>query len=145
MEPFGKEFMIAIRKETSVHRVAKPARPKKARMLGYKAKTGYVVVRVRIKRGGRKRRQVHSGRKPSKQGITGFSSKKSLRLISEERANRKFPNLEVLNSYYLAEDGVSKWFEVILTKLPRRGRAFRALTSAGKRMRGLLHKGKKSK
>ncbi len=141
MDKFGQEFMIQLRKEPSIIRV-KPSRPKKARMLGYKAKTGFVVARVRIKKGGRKRRQVHAGRKPSKSGIKAFSTKKSLRLIAEERANRKFPNLEVLNSYYVAEDGKHKWFEVILTKLPVRGRVFRALTAAGRRMRGLLHKGK---
>lgn len=137
MSKLGKKFMIKIRKEPSIHRV-KPAKPKKARMLGYKAKKDYVVARVKIKKGGRKRRQVHSGRKPSKSGIKKFSSKKSLRLIAEERANKKFPNLEVLNSYYLTEDGKHKWFEVILTKLPQKGRAYRGLTSAGKRIRGLL-------
>ena len=143
MEKFGKEFMIKLRKEPSVIRV-KPSRPQKARMLGYKAKTGFVVARVRVKKGGRKRRQVHGGRKPSKSGMVGFTNKKSIRLIAEERANKKFPNLEVLNSYFVADDGVHKWYEVILTKLPVRGRVYRALTAAGRRMRGLLHKGKKS-
>jgi len=142
---FGKEFMIEIRKEPSVHRITKPARPKKARMLGYKAKTGYVMVRVKLKKGGRKRRQVHAGRKPSKQGITGFSPKKSLRLIAEQRANKKFPNLEVMNSYYLTEDGPNKWFEVILKEMPTHGRVQRGLTAAGKRMRGLIHKGKQKR
>jgi large subunit ribosomal protein L15e len=142
MKKLSPEFMIELRKQPSITRV-KPANPAKARMLGYKAKTGYVVVRVKIKKGGRKRRQVHGGRKPSKMGITGFSSKKSHRLIAEERANSKYPNLEVLNSYYLTEDGTHKWFEVILTKLPQRGRVFRALTTAGRKMRGKLHKGKK--
>jgi large subunit ribosomal protein L15e len=144
MKKMSQAFIMQLRKEQSVHRV-KPSRPAKARMLGYKAKTGYVVVRVKVKKGGRKKRQVHGGRKPSKLGITGFSPKKSHRLIAEERANRKYPNLEVLNSYYVAEDGVSKWFEVILTSLPKKGRVFRALTTAGKRMRGKLHKGKKGK
>ena len=64
---FGKEFMIEIRKEPSVHRIPKPARPKKARMLGYKAKTGYVMVRVKIKKGGRKRRAVHAGENQASQ------------------------------------------------------------------------------
>ena len=145
MESLGKEFMIQLRKGPSINRV-KPSRPRKARMLGYKAKTGYVVVRVRIKRGGRKRRQVHAGRKPSKSGLVGFTTKKSLQLIAEERANHKYPNLEVVNSYFVAQDSVSKWYEVIMTEMPSvRGRVFRALTSAGKRMRGLLHKGKKTK
>lgn len=39
----------------AVHRVSRPSRPDKARRLGYKAKQGYVVYRVRVRRGGRKR------------------------------------------------------------------------------------------
>jgi len=34
--------------------------------------------------------------------------------IAEERAAKKYPNLEVLNSYYVTEDGSHKWYEVIL-------------------------------
>jgi len=145
MDTFGKEFKINLRKEPTVIRVEHPSKPAKARMVGYKAKTGYVLVRVKIKKGGRKRHQVHQGRKPSKSGITGFSTSKSLQLIAEERAAKKYPNLEVLNSYYVTADGTQKWFEVILKSMPEaRGRVFHGLTSAGRRMRGLLHKGKKS-
>lgn len=145
MDTFGKEFKINLRKEPTVIRVEHPSKPAKARMVGYKAKTGYVLVRVKIKKGGRKRHQVHQGRKPSKSGITGFSTSKSLQLIAEERAAKKYPNLEVLNSYYVTADGTQKWFEVILKSMPeKRGRVFHGLTSAGTRMRGLLHKGKKS-
>jgi len=84
-------------------------------------------------------------------GVTKFKPAKSLQLIAEERAAKKFPNLEVLNSYWIWEDGQYKWFEVILadkTKLPDiqlgkgGGRVFRGLTSAGKKVRGLQHKGK---
>ena len=38
-----------------IHRCTRPTRPDKARRLGYKAKQGYVVYRVRVRRGGRKR------------------------------------------------------------------------------------------
>ena len=38
-----------------IHRATRPSRPDKARRLGYKAKQGYVIYRIRIKRGGRKR------------------------------------------------------------------------------------------
>jgi large subunit ribosomal protein L15e len=70
-----------------------------------------------------------------------------MKLIAEERAARRFPNLEVLNSYWVWEDGVHKWFEVLMvdrTLLPElslgkgRGRAFRGLTSSGRKVRGLL-------
>ncbi|KAH9750559.1 Ribosomal protein L15 [Citrus sinensis] len=43
------------RQHPSIVRVTRPTRPDKARRLGYKAKQGYVVYRVRVRRGGRKR------------------------------------------------------------------------------------------
>lgn len=39
----------------AIHRASRPSRPDKARRLGYKAKQGYVIYRVRVRRGGRKR------------------------------------------------------------------------------------------
>jgi large subunit ribosomal protein L15e len=92
-------------------------------------------------------------------GVTKFKLGKSIRLIGEERVARKFPNLEVLNSYWVGEDGRSKWFEVMLVdpshpvikadadinwicQKQHRGRVFRSLTSAGKRVRSLRHRGK---
>ncbi len=39
----------------SILRLTRPSRPDKARRLGYKAKQGYVIYRVRVRRGGRKR------------------------------------------------------------------------------------------
>ena len=38
-----------------IHRATRPSRPDKARRLGYKAKQGYVIYRIRVRRGGRKR------------------------------------------------------------------------------------------
>ena len=38
-----------------IHRASRPSRLDKARRLGYKAKQGYVIYRVRVRRGGRKR------------------------------------------------------------------------------------------
>lgn len=38
-----------------IHRASRPSRPDKARRLGYKAKQGYVIYRIRVRRGGRKR------------------------------------------------------------------------------------------
>ena len=42
-------------------RLTGPSRPDKARRLGYKAKQGYVIYRVRVRRGGRKKK-VHKVR-----------------------------------------------------------------------------------
>ena len=38
-----------------IHRASRPSRPDKARRLGYKAKQGFVIFRVRVRRGNRKR------------------------------------------------------------------------------------------
>jgi Ribosomal L15 len=55
-----------------VVRSTHPTRPDKARLLGYKAKQGFVIYRSRVRRGGRKR-PVHKGRimrKPKNQVST---------------------------------------------------------------------------
>ena len=108
-----KQRKIEWRQQETITRVDKPTRIDKARRLGYKAKQGVIVVRVKIRKGGRRKTRPTKGRKPSKMGVTRYTPKKSLQRISEERALRKYPNLEVLNSYYVGEDGISKWFEII--------------------------------
>ncbi len=147
------------RKQPSMVRVEKPTRLGRARKLGYKAKQGFVVARVRVRRGGLSRPRPRAGRRQKRMGVAKLKPAKSLRLISEERVAKKFPNLEVLNSYWVWEDGRFKWFEVILVdpnhpviqsdkdvnwicEDVHRGRVFRGLTSAGKEVRGLRHKGR---
>ena len=46
---------MQLRQLNVIHRASRPTRPDKARRLGYKAKQGYVIYRVRVRRGGRKR------------------------------------------------------------------------------------------
>lgn len=151
MKELSRERLIEWRKDPRFKRIDKPTRIDKARSLGYKAKKGFVLVRARIKRGGRKRPHYKwKGRKPSKAGITGFTPTKSLQGIVEARVARKYPNMEVLNSYPVLEDGVHSWFEVILvdknapeikkdktlkwiTKKQHTRRVFRGLTSVGKK------------
>jgi len=149
-----RERLVKWRREPAVVRIDTPTRLDRARALGYKAKVGFIVVRVRVRKGGQRKPRPSSGRRPKRMGVYGYSPAKSLRLIAEERAARKFPGLEVLNSYYVAEDGRYKWYEVILVdphhpsicndpdinwicEPQNRGRVFRGLTSAGKKMRGL--------
>merc|ERR1711974_206944 len=43
------------RQRPAIHRAPRPTRPDKARRLGYKAKQGFAIFRVRVRRGGRKR------------------------------------------------------------------------------------------
>ena len=141
-------------KESNVQHVSMPPR------VGYKAKQGVVLVRTRVRRGGLRKGKVHMKRKPSNAGIKKITMAKSIQRIAEERVGRRYPNLEVLNSYWVGEDGKNKFYEVILidphhpaikadkqlswiaTGSSHTGRAYRGKTSAGKRGRGLLNKGK---
>jgi large subunit ribosomal protein L15e len=110
-----RDRMIKWRKEPRFKKIDKPTRLDKARELGHKSKKGFVLVRTRIGRGGRKRPLYGKrGRKPSKTGLVKYTPRKSLQKIAEQRVQKKYPNLEVLGSYYVGEDGRSKWFEVIL-------------------------------
>lgn len=135
--------------EAVTKKIDKPTRIDRARSLGYKAKQGFIVVRTRIGKGGRKRPSIRKGRKPKKSGRF-FTTEQSAQAIAEKRVARVFPNLEVLNSYYVGESGKYKFYEVILVDpnhpviksdakinwiVGQRRRAFRGLTSAGKKAR----------
>lgn len=145
----------------SVHRLNGPTRLDKARRLGYRAKEGYVVFRVRIRRGGRKARK-HKGQtfgKPATHGVRKHKATRSLKAIAEGRVGyRVAGNLRVLNSYWVNQDSTYKFFEVILVDPHRQSirndprinwicnpvhkhRELRGTTSAGKKSRGLLGKG----
>ncbi|MEM2103954.1 MAG: 50S ribosomal protein L15e [Candidatus Bathyarchaeia archaeon] len=151
--------LIEWRKQPAVKRVEKPTRLDRARKLGYKAKQGFIIVRVRVRRGGLGKQRPKAGRRPKRMGVKKYKPAKSLKLIAEEKSARKFPNLEVLNSYWVGEDGRFKWFEVIMVdpnhpaiksdkdvnwicQKQHKGRVFRGLTSAGKKVRGLRSKGR---
>ncbi len=151
-----KERLISWRRDTSTVKLDKPTRIDRAKSLGYKDKKGFVVVRVKLPRGGRKGERINKGRR-SKRATQKKVVKKSYQWIAEERANKHYPNLEVLNSYWVAEDGKYYWYEVILVDPTKpeikkdkstkwienhKGRVYRGLTSAGRKSRGLMNKGK---
>jgi len=143
-----------------IHRASRPTRPDKARQLGYRAKQGFVIYRVRVRRGGRKR-PVKKGityGKPKTHGVNQLKFQRNLRSVAEERVGRRCTNLRVLNSYWVNQDGTYKVFEVILVdpshptirRDPRinwiaaptmKHRELRGLTAAGRHGRGLNGKG----
>lgn len=156
-----RDRMTAWRKEGVYTKVEKPLRLDRARSLGYKDKEGFVVIRVRIKRGGHKRPRPNKGRRSKRLHI-----RKNLRMnykwIGEQRVSKKYANLEVLNSYQVGKDGMNYFYEVIcvdpskqviktdktinwIVKKTNRNRPERGLTSAGKKSRGLRNKNPTSK
>merc|ERR1711991_536874 len=103
------------RHQNRLVRVPHPTRPEKARRMGFKRKAGYVVYRIRVRRGGRKR-PVHRGicyGKPKTAGVNQLKNKKNTQSIAEEKVGRAIGSLRVLNSYWVNQDGTYKWFEVV--------------------------------
>ena len=158
MPELWRKRLIKWRREASTVRLEKPTRIDRARSLGYKAKEGFIIVRQRVPRGGRMRPKIRSGRRP-KHFRRKLVLSKSYKQVAEERANRKYVNCEVLNSYWVAQDGLYFWYEVILVDKANPNimfdknigwisdsqhtkRAFRGLSSAGRKSRSLRNKGK---
>jgi large subunit ribosomal protein L15e len=112
-----KEKAIAWRKGPTIVRIERPSRIDKARRLGYKAKQGFVVVRVRVGRGGMRKSRPKAGRRPKHLGTVKIKADVSAREVAERRASEKYPNLKVLNSYFVYKDGKYAWYEVILLDL----------------------------
>jgi large subunit ribosomal protein L15e len=147
------------RRQGALVRIDRPTRLDKARELGYKAKQGVVVVRASVRKGNARKQRFKAGRRSKRQGVNRIGRRKSIQRIAEERTARKYPNLRVLASYWVGEDGSQKWHEVILVDPDHpairndeelnwicddthRGRAFRGLTNEGKRNRGQIGRGK---
>lgn len=138
--------------EGTATRVERPTNLARARKLGYKAKQGVLVVRVKVSKGKSKRRTTSGGRKPSKSGRY-YTRSKSMQAIAEERATKKFTNTEVLNSYFVGDSGTHEYYEIIMLDrdspvvksdkfysqvISKKNRAVRGLTASGRRHRGLM-------
>ncbi len=154
-----KSRLIAWRNESVTVRIEYPTRIDRARALGYKAKQGIIVVRQRVSRGGHTRPwKKMGGRRPKKYGRT-LTLRKSYQNIAEERVQKAYDNLVVLNSYWVGQDGKHYWYEVILVDpdhpvirsdphlqwiaaKKNRSRVFHGKTSAGRKSRGMRGKGK---
>lgn len=153
-----KDKLIQWRQEENTVKLDKPTRIDRARSLGYKAKEGIVVVRQRVPASHRMRESGVKGRRSKTQRRKKIVSK-NYQQVAEERAADKYLNLEVLNSYLVGEDGQAKWFEVIfvdknhpaiiadkdlnwICQPQHQSRVYRGLTSASRRSRGLMNKGK---
>lgn len=154
-----QQRLIQWRKEENFTRVERPLRIDRARSLGYKAKPGYIVVRARVRRGGLRKPTIKGGRRPAAKGIAKITMGKNTKRIAEERTAKRYPNMEVLNSYWIGNDGKHHFYEVILvdpvhpsvmrdtkinwiTDVSNKRRVLRGKTSAGQKGRGLRHKGR---
>lgn len=152
---FRSRMMDYRSEENAVVKVERPFNLSRAHALGYKAKPGVTVARVRIRRGGGLFIRPRRARKPKRMQIASATRRKSVQVMAETRAQKHFPNMEVLNSYKVGQDGKNQYFEVILVdphnssvladkdmnwiaQPQHGGRVYRGKTSAGQKNRGLL-------
>ena len=111
---FQRQIAIKWRREPTVHRVEHPSRPDRARALGYKAKQGYVVARIKISRGGMRQKRPTSGRRAKHMGVLKIKGHFSSQDTAEHRVLEKYPNTELVGSYPVYQDGRFIWYEVIM-------------------------------
>lgn len=105
---------MELRKEPAVVRVEHPWRLDRARALGYKAKEGVIVIRMRVSRGGMRKQRPTSGRRPKHMGVLKIKSAVSSQAVAENRASQRHPNMKMLGSYLVWKDGIHAWYECVL-------------------------------
>jgi len=109
-----RQRAVVWRNQNAVTRVEKPSRIARARRLGYKAKQGIIVIRMRVGTGGMRKQRPRGGRRPKHLGVTKIKADVSMKQVSERRVLERYPNMKLLGSYFLYKDGMHYWFEIIL-------------------------------
>ncbi|XP_035883478.1 LOW QUALITY PROTEIN: 60S ribosomal protein L15-like [Phyllostomus discolor] len=141
---------------SALHRTPRPTRPDKAPRLGYKAKQGYVTYWIHVHYGGHKCPvpKCATYGKPVHHGVNQPKFSQSLQSVAEEQSGCLCEALRVLNSYWVGEDSMYKFFEAILidlfhkairrnpdtqwiTRPVHKHREMQGLTLAGHKSRGL--------
>lgn len=112
--PDLRNRVILWRKQDAVTRIEKPSRILRARRLGYKAKQGIIVVRMRVGTGGMRRKRPTGGRRPKHLGVTRIKAAVNMKQVADRRVLERYPNMTLLGSYFIYKDGMHYWFEVIL-------------------------------
>lgn len=108
-----RELLMELTNSPTIQRVDRPTRLAKAKSLGYHAKKGIIVVRVRVSKGLFRRPRPNHARRPSKTGLY-FGYRNSKMDIATDRVLKIYKNMDLLGAYFLADNGKYKWFEVIL-------------------------------
>ena len=112
--PELRKRAILWRKQNAVTRVDRPSRLLRARRLGYKAKQGIAVIRMRVGTGGMRKQRPRGGRRPKHLGVTRIKADDSMKKVAQRRVLERYPNMKLLGSYFLYKDGLYYWYEVIL-------------------------------
>jgi len=112
--PDIRDRVVGWRKQSAITRIDRPSRIQRARRLGYKAKQGIVVVRMRVGTGGMRKQRPTGGRRPKHLGVTRIKGDDNMKKVAERRVLEKYPNMKLLGSYFVYKDGKHYWFEIIM-------------------------------
>ena len=112
--PDIRDRVIGWRKQNAIHKIDRPSRIQRARRLGYKAKQGIIVVRMRVGTGGMRKQRPTGGRRPKHLGVTRIKADDNMKTVAERRVLERYPNMKLLGSYFVYKDGMHYWFEIIL-------------------------------
>ena len=112
--PELRRRVVGWRRQHAITRIERPSRPQRARRLGYKAKQGIVVVRMRVGAGGMRKQRPRGGRRPKHLGVTKIKADVGMKAVAERRAAERYPNMNILGSYFVYKDGKHYWFEIIM-------------------------------
>jgi len=105
---------ITWRRQNAMLKIDRPSRLLRARRLGYKAKEGIIVVRMRVGMGGMRKQRPRGGRRPKHLGVTRIKADINMQQVAENRTLEKYVNMKLLGSYFLYKDGHYIWYEIIL-------------------------------
>ncbi|MCA9812278.1 MAG: 50S ribosomal protein L15e [Nitrosarchaeum sp.] len=112
--PDIRDRVVGWRKQNAVTRIEKPSRLQRARRLGYKAKQGIIVVRMRVGTGGMRKKRPTGGRRQKHLGVLRIKADDNMKTVAERRVLERYPNMKLLGSYFVYKDGMHYWYEVIL-------------------------------
>ena len=112
--PEIRDRVVSWRKQNAVTRIEKPSRILRARRLGYKAKQGIIVVRMRVGTGGMRKKRPTGGRRPKHLGVTRIKAGVNMKQVAERRVLERYPIMSILGSYFIYKDGMHYCYELIL-------------------------------
>lgn len=115
--PDIRQRVVSWRKQNTITRIPRPSRLERARRLGYKAKQGIIVVRMRVGTGGMRKKRPQGGRRPKHLGVTKIKAAINMQTVAENRVLERYPNMRLMGSYFVYKDGIHYWFEIILADI----------------------------
>ena len=77
-----REKAIIWRRQKALIRIERPSRIARARRLGYKAKQGIIVVRMRVGAGGMRKQRPTGGRRPIHLGVVRIKAAVSMKQVA---------------------------------------------------------------